>query len=107
MPPAFWDDASEPTAKDRSRQMDPLTHKRRAVEPQPPAICPTDDETPMPKKRMPDKPPPLCPTDGDAILPRKQIDKQSWDYVWRSGVAGGMAGCAVCLPPSRHSMPQH
>ena len=20
---------------------------------------------------------------------------RSWDYVWRSGVAGGMAGCAV------------
>jgi hypothetical protein len=23
------------------------------------------------------------------------VDKQSWDYVMRSGLAGGIAGCAV------------
>ena len=25
----------------------------------------------------------------------KKIDKQSLDYVWRTGLAGGLAGCAV------------
>ena len=25
----------------------------------------------------------------------KTIDKQSLDYVWRTGLAGGLAGCAV------------
>ena len=25
-------------------------------------------------------------------------DKRSWDYIWRSGVAGGLAGCAVGFP---------
>jgi solute carrier family 25 (mitochondrial carrier protein), member 16 len=72
MPPAFWDDASEPAAKDKSRQMDAAQRKRRAD----PALCPTDD---------------------DAIAPKRLIpQKQSLDYVWRSGLAGGLAGCAVC-----------
>ncbi len=31
---------------------------------------------------------------------RTVLDKQSFDYVWRSGVAGGIAGCAVGLLPS-------
>jgi solute carrier family 25 protein 16 len=37
-------------------------------------------------------------TDHDAVaLPKaRKPNKQSWDYVWRTGVAGGMAGCAVC-----------
>ena len=26
---------------------------------------------------------------------RKQVDKQSLDYILRSGLAGGLAGCAV------------
>jgi hypothetical protein len=29
---------------------------------------------------------------------RKPIDKRSWDYILRSGFAGGLAGCAVCFP---------
>lgn len=37
----------------------------------------------------------ICPTDDEAVVPRKKVDKQSWDYVWRSGTAGGIAGCAV------------
>lgn len=37
----------------------------------------------------------VCPTDDEAVVPRKKVDKQSWDYVWRSGTAGGIAGCAV------------
>jgi hypothetical protein len=37
----------------------------------------------------------VCPTDDEAVTPRKQWDKQSVDYLWRSGLAGGMAGCAV------------
>lgn len=42
------------------------------------------------------KEPAVCPTDDEAQVPRKSAkDKRSFDYVWRSGVAGGMAGCAV------------
>lgn len=35
------------------------------------------------------------PTDDAAVVSRKKVDKQSWDYIWRSGTAGGLAGCAV------------
>lgn len=37
----------------------------------------------------------ICPTDDEAVVPRKKVDKQSFDYLWRSGTAGGLAGCAV------------
>jgi solute carrier family 25 protein 16 len=38
----------------------------------------------------------ICPTDDDAITPeKKQPDKQSFDYIWRTGLAGGLAGSAV------------
>jgi solute carrier family 25 protein 16 len=44
----------------------------------------------------------VCPTDDDAITPeRKKRDKQSFDYIWRTGLAGGLAGCAVCSPFSQ------
>lgn len=42
----------------------------------------------------------VCPTDDDA-LPKaeqkayKKAHKQSWDYIWRTGIAGGFAGSAV------------
>lgn len=39
----------------------------------------------------------VCPTDAEAVVPRKKVDKQSFDYLWRSGTAGGVAGCAVSL----------
>lgn len=45
----------------------------------------------------PKQDPALCPTDGEAVVPRKQLNKQSIDYLWRSAVAGGLAGCAVSL----------
>jgi len=43
----------------------------------------------------------LCPTDDDAILPRRsaainKLDKRSTEYILKSGLAGGLAGCAVC-----------
>ncbi|KAK3294807.1 mitochondrial carrier domain-containing protein [Chaetomium fimeti] len=42
------------------------------------------------------KEPAVCPTDDEAQVPRKTAkDKRSFDYVWKSGVAGGMAGCAA------------
>ena len=31
------------------------------------------------------------------IAPGKTVDKKSFEYIWRSGVAGGIAGCAVSL----------
>lgn len=40
-----------------------------------------------------------CPANDEAVGPRKKVDKQSFDYLWRSGTAGGLAGCAVCLAP--------
>jgi hypothetical protein len=47
--------------------------------------------------------PKICPTDDEAIIPkseaRKRLNKQSWEYIIKSGVAGGLAGCAVCLLP--------
>ncbi|KAG7137909.1 Mitochondrial carrier protein LEU5 like [Verticillium longisporum] len=40
------------------------------------------------------KTPPLCPTDDDdTVALRKKT--RSFDYLWRSGVAGGLAGCAA------------
>jgi solute carrier family 25 (mitochondrial carrier protein), member 16 len=38
--------------------------------------------------------PALYATDNEAVMARQQ-NKRSFDYVWRSGVAGGVAGCAV------------
>jgi len=35
--------------------------------------------------------------DDDAIMRQKRTNKRTWDYIWKSGVAGGMAGCAVCF----------
>ncbi|GAB0137226.1 hypothetical protein EsDP_00005502 [Epichloe bromicola] len=46
--------------------------------------------TTFPKQR---KEPAVCPTDEEAITPKNKT--RSWDYVWRSGVAGGVAGCAA------------
>lgn len=31
---------------------------------------------------------------------RQQLDKRSFDYILRSGLAGGVAGCAVKMPVS-------
>jgi hypothetical protein len=45
--------------------------------------------------------PALCPTDDDAIKlklkPDQPLDKKSLDYILRTGLAGGLAGCAVRL----------
>ena len=39
----------------------------------------------------------ICATDDDAITHKpKKPHKQSFDYIWRSAVAGGLAGSAVC-----------
>jgi hypothetical protein len=43
--------------------------------------------------------PSICPTDDEAIIPKaggsKRLDKQSLEYIVKSGLAGGIAGCAV------------
>jgi solute carrier family 25 protein 16 len=45
--------------------------------------------------------PGVCPTDIESVIPRqapggqREIPKQSWEYVVRSGVAGGLAACAA------------
>ncbi|KAF1364649.1 mitochondrial carrier [Lizonia empirigonia] len=54
---------------------------------------------------------PLCPTDGDAMVPSRatrdeqplhkaagakaKVDKKSYEYLVKSGIAGGIAGCAA------------
>lgn len=53
---------------------------------------------------------PLCPTDSDAIVPSRagkethghdaasaqgKVDKKSYEYLIKSGIAGGIAGCAA------------
>jgi solute carrier family 25 protein 16 len=44
------------------------------------------------------KSPPGFSTSDDAVAPKIQKPhKQSIDYIWRTGVAGGLAGCAVFL----------
>ena len=72
MPAALFNNASPPAMlKGKSREMDAAAAERKNL-----AICPTDD---------------------DAIAPRpKKPHKQSFDYIWRSAVAGGLAGSAVC-----------
>lgn len=47
----------------------------------------------------------ICPSDHEAVVPRKKVDKQSFDYLWRSGTAGGLAGCAVSLAHGIGAMP--
>lgn len=37
--------------------------------------------------------PPVCPTDQEAVAPKART--RTFDYIWRSGTAGGIAGCAV------------
>lgn len=61
------------------------------------AVCETDDFVPRPKKRtLPTPDPSLCETDdGHHVRTKHQIDRQSLDYVLRSGLAGGIAGCAA------------
>jgi hypothetical protein len=41
--------------------------------------------------------PTVCPTDDEAIVPKRKLKKQSAEYIIKSGIAGGLAGCAVCF----------
>jgi solute carrier family 25 protein 16 len=69
MPSALFSNASPPAMlQDKSREMDDARRKELAV----------------------------CPTDDDTIAPKAKPHKQSFDYIWRTGVAGGLAGSAVC-----------
>ncbi|KAL2135962.1 hypothetical protein VTI74DRAFT_6011 [Chaetomium olivicolor] len=76
MPPALMSHASMPGVS-------PSHQLREAADVPRAAVAPRKD-------------PPVCPTDDEARVPRKTSkDKRSLDYVWRSGVAGGLAGCAA------------
>jgi solute carrier family 25 protein 16 len=71
MPAALLNNASPPAMlTDKSREMDAAAAERKKL-----AICPTDDDTIAPKS--------------------KKTHKQSFEYIWKSGVAGGLAGSAV------------
>jgi solute carrier family 25 protein 16 len=71
MPSAFLNNASPPKLKDKPREMDTSAEAREARK---------RDLT-------------ICPTDDEAVIPKKK--KQSLDYVWRTGLAGGLAGSAA------------
>lgn len=81
MPSALINNASRPAMlKDKSREMDA-------------ASAAAGGEARAHKKDLA-----ICPTDDDAIAPKaKKPHKQSLDYIWRTGVAGGLAGSAVCI----------
>lgn len=70
MPSAFLSNASPPMLKDKSQEMEVATESRKRDL----AVCPTDDEAVTPKKN--------------------KTHKQSLDYLWRTGLAGGLAGSA-------------
>lgn len=77
MPPALMSHASMPGVSPTHQLQQVRDVPREVVAPKKdPAVCPTDDEAQIPR-------------------PKESKDKRSLDYVWRSGVAGGMAGCAV------------
>lgn len=61
------------------------------------------------RPRRPQPQPRLCPTDADAIVPgaKPKMGKQSVEYALKSGLAGGLAGCAVrpgCWIPNRQGL---
>lgn len=64
-----------------------------------PALCPTDDDTVV----LGNKQPRIgqkggLGEEGRLRTAGKEIrNKQSWDYIWRTGLAGGLAGSAVCI----------
>jgi len=57
-----------------------------------PAICPTDDDTVGLRAKREKGSEMEMERTGEE---RKKYHKQSWDYIWRTGLAGGLAGSAV------------
>lgn len=71
-----------------------------------PAICETDETPPAP---LPPRPP-LSSDHGEGTAPaavseRPRKEKQSWEYVIKSGIAGGIAGCVVSRGRCEHPSP--
>src|ERR1700761_2470397 len=56
-----------------------------------------EEPPPAPDKRLFSKTEPAVtiPRTGTGARESKQLDKRSLDYILRSGLAGGLAGCAV------------
>ena len=75
MPSALLKDASSAILQDQSREMDTSAgeHRKNATE----------------GRRY-----------DEVASERKKPHKQSFDYIWRTGLAGGLAGCAVSYYPS-------
>ena len=87
MPTAAADHAPLPAQSSQSRKMEAgrstaASPERQQQQQQHPKICDTDDSTVTPQ-----------PSGG-----RRKVEKQSMEYVLRSGLAGGLAGCAVMGP---------
>lgn len=59
------------------------------------------DASEVASSRQVHREPAICSTDDDAVIPKREaarrtLDKRSWEYIVKSGLAGGFAGCAVC-----------
>lgn len=65
-----------------------------AIKAEAPAVCETDDFPAQPKSRQALRST-VCETDDGAHLQPKHINRQSLEYVLKSGLAGGIAGCAA------------
>jgi len=74
MPSALLKDASSAILQDKPRKMDTATEHRMKVT----------------KGR----------NNPEVASERSKPHKQSFDYIWRTGLAGGLAGSAVCYCPS-------
>lgn len=60
-------------------------------------VCPANDDTVVPTKRKELAMEKVQAEGRKLRSPAKEIrNKQSWDYIWRTGLAGGLAGSAVC-----------
>lgn len=54
-----------------------------------------EEPPPGPDHRRFNPPQPPVMIKGNASRETKELDKRSLDYILRSGLAGGLAGCAV------------
>lgn len=87
MPGAFTGHAATISQSSQPSQMEQPAPKRLLEEPSPlntrPNLAAVHDAS--------------LAVSGASRVEGKHIDKKSWGYVVRSGVAGGLAGCAVCI----------
>lgn len=87
MPEASAGHAATVSQSSQPSQMEPDHVSRRLLEEPPPAT--------RPRNHIPEVHDASVAVSGAVRQHEKHIDKKSLDYIVRSGVAGGLAGCAV------------